>query len=640
MNKVDFNKKNWYGENRWRRSELNDIAQKLNMTLDRSNSNEKLFNRINNCLITLKTGLFDFQIETVKRMNDFEESYDGGFLLSEPGVGKSICVVNLVVKTYLCTLIVCPSGLIDNWINEFTKHTDINTTKIVKYHGNNRNEIINEIIDKNISKLVYVTSYSIVSREYDEHSFYEDSLFSKKKFDRIVLDEAHYIRNSKTSFSRGVLDLSEENPNSKKWVVTATPIFNSYKDNYPYFKFLQLEGIDTRQDFTRIIVKNINGLKTLNEWIVKYSIKYSKEDVLKDLKEKTCINIKINFTEPEQEFYDSLYDYSQKRMKKLIKNIKKNSTDSSLKKLLHSNVMVFILRLRQACNSPWLILNQMKRLNGSSNLKDATNRLLFYNDSINIKEECPICYDSTADCIFSPCGHKLCSSCLNKMQNSDILNCHMCREFIEESTIISIEHPKEEVVENEEENLESSKITKLIEITNEKIKCNEKVVIVSQWVSFLDLVKVAFNENDNLKNIKTISLQGNVPLNERSHLIKHFQEDPNIKICFISLNSSAEGITLTAANNLILCDQWWNNAKMEQVKCRIHRISQEKDVFIYQLSINNTIEEKMEKRVLKKDKIANLCLQKWIINDITNYDSEWINEEIKLLEQLPTVTEQ
>jgi SNF2 family DNA or RNA helicase len=626
---LEFNKRNWDGENRWKRSELNEIAKSLNMTIDASNSNEKLFNRINYNLISLKTELFDFQNETVNRMNDFEDKYDGGFLLSEPGVGKTLCVIDIVVKTYLPTLIVCPSGLIDNWINEFCKHSNINKTKIVKYHGNTRNKIIDEDIN-----LVYITSYSIVSREFDEDAFFENSLFSKKAFGRIVLDEAHYIRNSKTGFSRGVLALSNQNPNCKKWVVTATPIFNSYKDNYPYFKFLQLEGIDTRQDFTRAIVKNINGFKTLNEWISKYSIKYTKENVLKNLKEKKSINIKINFTETEQEFYDSLYDYSQKRMKKLIKNIKKNSTESSLKKLLHSNVMVFILRLRQACNSPWLILNQMKRLNGSTNLKNATNRLLFYNDSINLKEECPICYDATADCIISPCGHKLCSSCLNKMQNSDILNCHMCREFIEDANVISIQSPIQPEIIEEESNLVSSKITKLIEITNERIKNNEKVVIVSQWVSFLNLIKIAFSETDYLKNIKTISLQGSVPLNERSELIKNFQENLDIKICFISLNSSAEGITLTAANNLILCDQWWNNAKMEQVKCRIHRISQKKDVVIYQLSINNTIEDKMEKRVLKKDKITNLCLQKWIIKDISNYNTEWINEEIKLIENV------
>lgn len=52
MQITEFIKRNWNGENRWRRSELNEIATELNMTLDSSNSNEKLYNRIQSHLIT------------------------------------------------------------------------------------------------------------------------------------------------------------------------------------------------------------------------------------------------------------------------------------------------------------------------------------------------------------------------------------------------------------------------------------------------------------------------------------------------------------------------------------------------------------------------------------------------------------
>jgi SNF2 family DNA or RNA helicase len=337
----------------------------------------------------------------------------------------------------------------------------------------------------------------------------------------------------------------------------------------------------------------------------------------------------------EQEFYDSLYDYSQNRMKLLVKKIKRKSTDSDMKRLLHSHVMVFILRLRQACNSPWLILNQMKRLIGSKSLSDATLRLKFFNDSENVQLECPICYDSVADRINSPCGHKLCSRCADKMQNSDILNCHMCREFVEE--ILTIEIESSVKFENTPvfiEELQSSKIDKLIELVNEKLKLNEKVVIVSQWVKFLDIIRKTF-ETSNLKDVKSISLQGNVLLHERTKLINEFQNDIKVKICFVSLNSSAEGITLTAANNLFLMDKWWAPSKTLQVCERLHRISQVKDVKIYQLAINNTIEGKIEKMLVRKNKMSELCLNRWSIDDLENYDSEWLTEEIKLIERLP-----
>lgn len=625
MNKTEFIKRNWDGKNRWRRTELNEIATNLNMTLDQSNSNEKLFNRIKLHLNKVNTPLKDFQIESVNKMLQFEKDYDGGFFLSDAGLGKTLTSIDLIIKTRKRTLVICPSGLIDNWVNEFHKHT--NVTEITKYHGIDRKDRINN------NSLVYITSYSILGREFDETSFEENTLFSKLKFDKIILDEAHYIRNTNTQYSRAVLALSEiQNVDCKKFVVTATPIFNSYKDCYAYFKFLGLEGIDTRQDFTQRIVKNVHGLKILNEYIKKYSVKYTKENVLLDLKAKEHINVTIPFTETEQQFYNSLYDYSCNRMKRLVTKIKRKSTETDLKRLLHSHVMVFILRLKQACNSPWLILNHMKRLVGSGNLDEATQRLKFFNDSKNLESECPICYDNMADRINNPCGHKLCSECLIKLQNSDILNCHMCRAFVEETqdTIAEIVPFSNEIqTEIPTTELVSSKINTLIELVNEKLNLNEKVVIVSQWVQFLDIIR----ECEYFKNISSISLQGNVPLDERTDLIKRFQTNPDIKVCFVSLNSSAEGITLTAANNLILMDSWWNYSKMDQIFNRIHRISQEKDVKIYQLAIQDTIEQKIKKRVIQKKDLSELCLNKWNINDLDNYNSDWMTDNIKLIER-------
>lgn len=630
LNKTEFTLRNWDGENRWRRIELNNIARELNMTLDNTNSNEKLYNRIKLHLNKVNTPLKDFQIESVKKLFKLEEEFNGGLFLSSAGTGKTLTCIDIIIKSRQRTLVICPSGLINNWVNEFKKFT--NVTEISKYHGNNRKENIN------MNDLVYITSYSIVGKEFNETTFEENSLFSKLKFDRIVYDEIHYTRNTNTQYSKAVLALSDiQNTDYKRILVTATPIFNSYKDCYAYFKILKV--FDSRQDFTELIVQNISGLKLLNEYIKKYSVKFLKEDVLLDLKPKEHINLTIPFSETEQQFYNSLYDYSCNRMTRLVKKIARKSTNADMKRLLHSHVMVFILRLKQACNSGLLILNKMKRLIGSENLSEGIVRLKFFNENQHLESECPICYDNMADKIYSPCGHKLCSECLVKMQNSNILNCHMCREFVEESKeikTVSVPFSSNNSNEIPSTELVSSKINALIKLVNEKLQLNEKIIICSQWVQFLDIIR----ECNYFKDIHSISLQGNVPLNQRSELIKQFQTNPDIKICFVSLNSSAEGITLTAANNLILTDSWWNYSKMDQIFNRIHRISQEKDVKIYQLAIQDTIEQKIKKRVIQKKNVSELCLNKWNIKNLDEYDSEWLVQTVKLLENpIPTHSE-
>lgn len=587
--------------------------------------------------MNLKTALKDFQIKTVSWMKIHEHKYDGGLLLNDPGLGKSICILSTIIDEPLKTLIVCPAGLIDNWVNEIKKHTNISRLRVVKYYGPNRNDI-----EVNDSHIIYITSYSIISREFNGKEFEKTSLFRKVNFERIVLDEAHYIRNAYSNINKSIMFLGESyTSNIKKWIVTATPIFNEPNDAFAYFKFLGYEGIDSKREWTNTISKSLNGLQILNNWMEKYGLSLKKTDVLKELKDKNELKLKLEFTDIEKEFYNALKEYSQVRMKTLVRRIDKlnrkvfEDIDGSMRKILHSNVMVYILRLKQACNSPWLILQCMERLKGTSNMRDAIDRLKFFNESKNIEEECPICYDTIADYIADPCGHKCCRGCWNRMISAGIVNCPKCRTYVDDIHPVNNKSVSEKITDviNMDEFKYSSKIQKLIEITKNVIKKNEKIVVVSQWVSMLKIIRHVFENDKTLKKFKFVSLQGDMPLKNRTEAINEFQNNNDIKICFVSLMSSAEGINLIASNHLVLIDSWWNNAKMTQVMDRIHRIGQKRDVTIYNLQIKNSIEEQIEQLVEKKYKMANLVLNKWNIHDTKNYDDSWMKNIIKLIDK-------
>jgi SNF2 family DNA or RNA helicase len=141
-------------------------------------------------------------------------------------------------------------------------HSNITSDKIVKYYGVGRHEI--DIKDE----IIYVTSYSILSREFIGNEFIKKSIFNKIKFGRIVLDEAHYIRNTYSDVNKSAMCLGDLGV--KKWVVTATPIFNSHDDMFAYFKFLGLEGVELKSDWNARISKSLDGFEKLNSWIDKY----------------------------------------------------------------------------------------------------------------------------------------------------------------------------------------------------------------------------------------------------------------------------------------------------------------------------------------------------------------------------------
>jgi SNF2 family DNA or RNA helicase len=587
----------------------------------------------------MKTSLKSFQNTTVKWMLNQEKEYGGGLLFNEAGTGKTICCLDVIIKTldkYPKTLILCPAGLVSNWENEILKHTDYKSNHIVKYVGSNRAELD---LDKG-DAIFYIASYSIVAREVDDcNKFRKGSLFNDV-FSRIVLDEAHYIRNWNRKVFKSVLQIESE----LKWVVTATPIFNKVDDLYSYFRFLELESVDSRREW-QSLTHSSSGIVTyrhINDIVKKHSLKMEKSNVLKEeLKPKHEFNVEVSLNDFERNFYETLWEYSMQRMKALSERLKRLSGLSDLnsqmmRQLVTNNILVYILRLKQSCNNPWLVISKMKRLENIKSLQRATERLEFYNSSLNMEEECPICYDNVADAIANPCGHKCCTGCWDKIMRFGLRKCPKCRtevDSIDNVEIVLANEPleSESTVELENELKCSSKIKSLLEIIRQKISLGEKIVVVSQWVKMLDIVKEIVSNN--FKDIRTVSLQGNVSMKARQKSINDFQGQMDIKICYISLMSSAEGINLTAANNLVLLDTWWNQSKMIQVSDRVHRIGQTRDVNIYKLFVGgeNSIEKRIEALVSKKEKLKNLIMKNWTISNVESYDDNWIRTPIKLI---------
>jgi SWI/SNF-related matrix-associated actin-dependent regulator of chromatin subfamily A3 len=578
--------------------------------LEKKSEKKKLVEK----LMYIETELKEFQKTTVNWMLEREEKNGGGMLLNEPGLGKTLCCLNVIITGGGRTLVICPAGLIKNWVEEIDKHTIGVSCNV--YHGSGR---------KLNDALINITSYSTLNRDKE--------LLNEMQFDRIILDEAHYIRNSSSQIHKVVIELGNINALSNKWVVTATPIFNCADDMYGYFVFLNLEGVENKKDWSKIKGKDKLELKNINKSILRHSLRLEKKDVLKELKEKKNERIILKFNKDEQEFYDALVVYSVKRMKKLlekIKIIKDNEincqTDMKLSKVMRNNVMVYIIRLKQVCDSIQLITKSMNRIKGMS-IKKSIEILNYYNKSLNAElEECVVCYDADADTISESCGHKLCGKCWKKILRL-IPRCPECRCRVGEIRLLENNVSKDD---SSNELFESEKFRFVLNLTKDILNKNEKVIIVSQYVMSLDLIKDFFEKDIELRNIKYITIQGNVKITERMEMIKEFQKEKDIKVCFLSLNAGAEGLTLTSANNLIFVDEWWNNSKMEQCADRIHRIGQEKQVYIYNLKMKGSIEERIEELVKYKGLIVNMILNKEFRDD---FDLSWIENVVKLLDK-------
>lgn len=178
-----------------------------------------------------------YQFEGVKwcLMNELCENppanVRGGFIADEMGLGKTI----LMIGTFLCnllpkTLIVLPVALIEQWDAQIFRTTG---HKALIYHGSNRFDISLEEVQ---NSFIVITSYNTISCNEQKLQEKDVSLLHLIKWDRIVFDEAHHLRNAKTSRLYGAKLLRAK----IRWMVSGTPIQNRKEDFYTLCSALKM----------------------------------------------------------------------------------------------------------------------------------------------------------------------------------------------------------------------------------------------------------------------------------------------------------------------------------------------------------------------------------------------------------------
>ncbi len=130
----------------------------------------------------------------------------------------------------------------------------------------------------------------------------------------------------------------------------------------------------------------------------------------------------------------------------------------------------------------------------------------------------------------------------------------------------------------------SAKLEALVELLDNLMAENRRVLIFSQFTSMLKLIEQKLK----LRDYSYIKLTGQTQ--NRQQLVNLFQEG-NTPIFLISLKAGGTGLNLTKADTVIHYDPWWNPAVEDQATDRSHRIGQENPVFVYKFITAGTVEE-------------------------------------------------
>lgn len=498
-----------------------------------------------------------------------QQDPSGGILADDMGLGKTLSMISLILKqkerkdyysfkrdANECrgTLVICLASIIHQWDEEIRKHTELDALKVLVYHGPKRSRDLKQMMSYDI----VLTTYNIILSEKKamDNSQSESPLF-KLKWERIVLDEAHTIKNHVSQTAQAVFCLSS----FRKWAITGTPIHNVFKDIYSLVKFLQFSPFDDLKKFKGLTNDTLESSKKRRNLLIKSIVlRRTKEQVdewgkpLIEMKNKSLSLHFIDLSSEERQIYDKLSEKVKRTFDQFIEKTHKLRSNGSL--------LVLLLRLQQCCSHPCLLGKESEADHDSSDVADILSSLTI-NDSTDSSS-----VDSGLDLTFSELSTDKLSDQATKSSKISAL------------------------------------FSELLKVSEESDNRN-KSVIVSQWVSMLDVVAYHLKQN----NIGYHTISGSTKVEDRQKFAEDFNfNDNGVKVMLLSLKAGGVGLNLIGANHLFLLDLHWNPALEMQACDRIHRVGQKKDVVIHKFICKRTIEEKINELQNSKRTIASSAL--------------------------------
>lgn len=278
---------------------------------------------------TFKGELRDYQKKGVSWLHILSENSLGGVLADDMGLGKTIQMLAVLSKAATTkednkiSLIVAPKSLVFNWKNEMEKFTP--NLKTLTYFGPERKEAL-----KDVKKYdVFLTTYHTLRNDIE--------LLKDIPFYNFILDEAQNIKNPKSQVTLSTKLVQA----SKRFALTGTPIENSIGDLISILSVVT-PGLITEslaQKFMRL--SEAEDLKRISRALSPFILRRTKDQVLKDLPQKTEQILYCELNDEERTKYDEVRKFY---WQKLNPRIKEGGAGQSKIEILGA-----LLRLRQLC---------------------------------------------------------------------------------------------------------------------------------------------------------------------------------------------------------------------------------------------------------------------------------------------------
>lgn len=296
-----------------------------------------------------------YQVFGFQWLNYLSEVNWGGILADDMGLGKTIQALSFLQHyrdhhQRLKALVVCPTTLMFNWENEIKKFTPTLTYHI--HHGGERTR--NKALLEN--KNVIITTYGTLRSDI--------KMLVDMEFDAVVLDESQAIKNPSSKVTKAASLLRARH----RLCMSGTPLQNNTFDIYAQMNFLNPGMLGSmeffRQEFAIPIDKfgEQDRKDHLRKILFPFILRRTKEQVAKDLPEKTETILWCEMEDEQRKIYDA---YRNDFRDKILGTIEAQGMQKSQLTILQG-----LMKLRQICDSPAILNEQEKFENHSIKLEE------------------------------------------------------------------------------------------------------------------------------------------------------------------------------------------------------------------------------------------------------------------------------
>ncbi|MCH9617616.1 MAG: RNA polymerase-associated protein RapA [Chlamydiia bacterium] len=286
---------------------------------------------------TINATLRPYQTEGVNYLERLRNMYLGGILADDMGLGKTLQTIVTLEQSKSTaktpSIIICPTSLLYNWKEEFTKFNPNFKILVIDGIPNHRKKLIAGI-DKYDA---IVTSYSLLQKDI-EH-------YGDTQFHYSILDEAQHIKNRSTRNAKSVKMLKS----NFKLILSGTPIENSLDELWSLFDYLMPNFLNTYDRFLEKYVRQKNddlkkNLEYLKKKVSPFILRRMKSDVLDDLPPVSEIVYHSRLSKSQKELYNS---YATSAKDELTKLVERDGFDK-----VQIHVLATLTRLKQICCHP------------------------------------------------------------------------------------------------------------------------------------------------------------------------------------------------------------------------------------------------------------------------------------------------